>query len=311
MRRVRAAVALAAVAAVLPVAHAAAAGPCVTLQYLTALSRADAAISATAPDPAGAAAILTNVEIATPAVRPTLTPIIDDLEARPPDVGDARAALDDLLQVLALPNGAACSLDPAPARAALHDVYASPVFANLDQKAAPSFLQQILNWIASLFSGVGSVLGTAGSIALGAVVLALALALAAWRLRGTLGSTAARIREQPEEDSDDPNREWTLADRAAARGDHREAIRRAFRSALLDVAWRGRLPVDASWTTRELLAAARGDADLLAALAPAAAVFDRAWYSGERVGEADWTLARARCEAVRSLARAKARAQAP
>jgi Domain of unknown function (DUF4129) len=297
-------------AAVFAVAHATAAGPCVTLQYLAALGRADAAISTTTPDPASAAAILANVEISTPSARATLTPIVDDLDAAPPDLGDARAWLGDLVQVLALPNGAACSLDPAPARAALHDVYASPVFANLDQKTSPSFLQQILNWLASLFNSTGRALGTAGSIALGAVVLALALAFAAWRLRGNLGSSVARIREQPEEDSDDPNREWTLADRAAGRGEYREAIRRAFRSALLDVAWRGRLAVDASWTTRDLLAAARGDADLLAALAPAAALFDRVWYSGERVGEADWTLARARCEAVRSLARSKPRASA-
>jgi hypothetical protein len=62
------------------------------------------------------------------------------------------------------------------------------------------------------------------------------------------------------------------------------------------------LPVDASWTTRELLARAAGDADLVAALAPAAAAFDHAWYSGAAVGEAEWLVARDRCAAVRRLA---------
>jgi len=84
-------------------------------------------------------------------------------------------------------------------------------------------------------------------------------------------------------------------------------VRRAFRSALLAVARRGRLPVEASWTTRELLARAAGDADLLAALAPAAASFHRAWYSGAPVTEADWMVARDRCAAVRRLSGAAPR----
>jgi hypothetical protein len=85
-------------------------------------------------------------------------------------------------------------------------------------------------------------------------------------------------------------------------------VRRAFRSALLAVAVAGRLDVDAAWTTRELLAHTSGDADLLAALAPAAAAFDVAWYSGRPVTEPDWHTQRARCETIRALAR---RARAP
>jgi hypothetical protein len=82
-------------------------------------------------------------------------------------------------------------------------------------------------------------------------------------------------------------------------------VRHAFRSALLAVATRGRLRVDAAWTTSELLARARGDADLLAALAPAADSFDRAWYSGRPVSQQDWELARDRCAAVRAVAAAR------
>jgi len=52
-----------------------------------------------------------------------------------------------------------------------------------------------------------------------------------------------------------------------------------------------------------MLATLSADADLLAVLAPAAAAFDSAWYGGEPVGAAEWDTARARCEAVRQVAR--------
>jgi hypothetical protein len=38
-------------------------------------------------------------------------------------------------------------------------------------------------------------------------------------------------------------------------------------------------------------------------VAPAAASFDRAWYGGGPVGADDWEIARARCDAVRRVAR--------
>ncbi|TMF15683.1 MAG: DUF4129 domain-containing protein [Chloroflexi bacterium] len=286
--------------------HAAAAGSCAALQYLAALNQADAALAAAPSRPSAAAAVLTGLVTADPSLQHTLTPIIRDVDASPPDTTDARASLDGLIQVLALPPGATCAVDSSSARAALNDVYRSRVFANLDQNSQPGWLGQILNWIDSLLNATGRTLGAAGSIALGSAVFLAALALAWWRLRGTLGSRVARAIEKQDDTGDDPAREWTLASRAAERGRYRDAIRHAFRSALLDAAWRGRLAVDASWTTRELLAAARGDADLVAALAPAAAMFDRAWYSGEPAGAEEWEVARARCEAVRSIARSRA-----
>ena len=68
--------------------------------------------------------------------------------------------------------------------------------------------------------------------------------------------------------------------------------------------------MNASQTTRELLAGVRGDADLLAALAPAAAAFDFAWYSGRPSSRTDWDRARALDDAVRSLARRAVRTPA-
>ena len=129
------------------------------------------------------------------------------------------------------------------------------------------------------------------------------MTLAARRLRGVLGTAPARVDDDRIDAGADPGVEWRLAGEAARRGDYREAIRRGYRSALLEAAGHGRLAVNASQTTRELLAGVRGDADLLAALAPAAAAFDFAWYSGRPSSRTDWDRARALDDAVRSLAR--------
>jgi hypothetical protein len=54
-----------------------------------------------------------------------------------------------------------------------------------------------------------------------------------------------------------------------------------------------------------LLASVSADGDLLAVLAPAAASFDHAWYSGEAIGADEWERARKRCAAVRDVARGR------
>jgi len=59
--------------------------------------------------------------------------------------------------------------------------------------------------------------------------------LALDRLRGVLGGRSTSATEEPATAGDDPDREWRLALAAAQRDDHREAIRRAFRSALLEL----------------------------------------------------------------------------
>jgi hypothetical protein len=59
-----------------------------------------------------------------------------------------------------------------------------------------------------------------------------------------------------------------------------------------------------------MLATISADADLLAVVAPAAAAFDRAWYGDIPVTAADWEIARARCEAVRKVARRSSSAPA-
>lgn len=282
--------------------HADAAPPCVTNTYIGLLDTADRALTAVPAQPVAAVTGLTQAEVLVPSSAALLGPIIAGLTSSPPDVSGSHRRLDLLVTTLALPPGSACNVESQAARNLLHSVYASQVFADLDQKPAPSWFERIgaaINWVLSHLYGL---LGSGGSLALGLVLLALIAAFVIYRLRGVLGGRSTAVSEEPATAGDDPDREWRLALAAAQRGDHREAIRRAFRSALLDISGR-RARIDRAWTTREMLATLSADADLLAVLAPAAAAFDSAWYGGEAVGVAQWETARARCEAVRQVAR--------
>jgi Domain of unknown function (DUF4129) len=287
-----------------------AATPCVTLEYLTLLGRAESALSAVPPQPPAALTAVTEAEDLAPSSSAELAPIIGALTASPPDVIGSGRRIDLIAATLALPAGSACNVDSRMAEKVLHQVYASPVFADLDQNQPPSIFERIgavVNWILSHLFGL---LGTSGSILLGALVLGAIAAFVIYRLRGVVGGRRALGADEPATAGDDPEQEWQLGLAAARRGDHREAIRRAFRAALLDVADR-RAHLDRAWTTREMLATLSADADLLAVVAPAAASFDRAWYGRAPVSAADWDVARGRCEAVRRVARHTAGAPSP
>jgi hypothetical protein len=289
--------------------HATAATTCLTNTYIGLLDTADSALAAVPAQPVAALTALTQAEDLAPSTAPVLAPIIGGLTSTPPDVAGSRQRLDLLSTTLALPAGSACNVDSREAENLLHSVYASHVFADLDQNPAPSWISQIgaaINWLLSHLYGL---LGNGGSIGLGALVLAVIVAFVVYRIRGVAGGKRAKAGQEPATAGDDPDDEWGLALAAAQRGDHREAIRRAFRSALLDVTGR-RARIDRAWTTREMLATISGDADLLAVVAPAAAAFDQAWYGDVPVTAADWDVARARCEAVRRVARRSSSAPA-
>ena len=279
-----------------------AAAPCVTLEYLTLLGRADHALTVAPAQPDAALTAVTEAENLVPSSSAELAPVIAGLGVSPPNVTGSRRRVDLIVTTLALPPGSACNVDSQTAENVLHRVYASSVFAGLDQNQPASIFERIgaaINWLLTHLFGL---LGSGGSILLGLLVLGAITAFVVYRLRGVIGGRSAAGPEEPASAGDDPEREWQLALAAAQRGDHREAIRRAFRSALLEVADR-RAHLDRAWTTRELLATLSVDADLLAAVAPAAASFDRAWYGGAEVSAADWEVARGRCEAVRRVAR--------
>jgi hypothetical protein len=283
-------------------APATAATACLTNTYIGLLDTADSALHAVPAQAVAALTALTEANDLVPSASPVLAPIIAGLTAVPPTVSTSGHRLDILAATLALPPGSACNVDSRAALNLLHSVYASQVFANLNQNPAPSLFERIgaaINWV---LSHLYALLGNGGSIVLGLLVLAAIVAFVVYRVRGTMSGRRAAAGAEPATVGDDPDREWQHALAAAQRGDYREAIRRAFRSALLDVTGR-RARIDRAWTTREMLATLSADADLLAVVAPAAASFDSAWYSGDPVGVAEWEVARARCEAVRKVAR--------
>lgn len=304
MRRLLAAffVAAALMARVFSASPAQAASSCVTLQYLMLLGGADTALSAVPAQPATALTDVTQAAALAPSSSVDLSPIIASLSASPPGIAGSKQRIDVIVQTLALPAGSVCHVDSQQAENDLRQVYASSVFADLDQNQPPSIFSRIgsvINWI---LTHLFDVLGSGGSIALGVIVLGGLLALVIYRLRGVAGGRRALAAEEPATLGNDPDHEWQLGLSAAQHGDYREAIRRAFRSALLEVADR-RAHLDRAWTTREMLTTLSTDADLLAVVAPAAASFDKAWYGGGAVDVADWDLASARCEAVRRVAR--------
>ena len=193
-------------------------------------------------------------------------------------------------------------VDLGEARRRLEDVYARPPLDQLDKPRSEGLFDRLARALGDLFNRAAGGDRTV-FLVLGALVLAVLMWLLLRRLRAVSAPAQPHVRATADREGSDPDEEWTAALAAAAGGDHREAVRRAFRSALLTIAVRGRLAIDPAWTTRELLANTRADADLLAALAPAAAAFDVAWYSGHPVSAADWELQRARCEVLRSMAR--------
>ncbi len=293
--------AVAAMGLVATAARVQAAG-CAALDYQAALRSAAAALQHTPADVAGAQRQVSALVATEPTSTAALQPVLDDLSAAPPHLDDARVRLDSMSATLAYPPRSVCNENSDAARGALHAVYGSPDFRHLDDSTQPGFLAGILNFLRDLLSRAAGALGPLGAVLLAIVVVGLGLLLAWRRWQGSAARRGAGF-EEPAPGGDDPDAEWTAAQQAAAAGEYREAVRRAFRSALLEVATRGRLDIDPTWTTRELLQRSHADAGVLVALAAAAALFERAWYAGVAVGADDWTSAEQRCATVRQLAR--------
>lgn len=279
---------------------AAAAPSCATAGYLATLGRALAALHALPPDPAAAREALAAPDASPAAV--ALRPVIADLRRQPPDTAGATRRLEAAAAVLALPPNSVCDADAGPARESLRRVYASRAFADLDAGDRPGLLEQFLDHLfgrsAQVAAGLADLIRLVLALVAAASVLVL---LARWRARRRgpePAPVASAARAEP-----DPDAEWSAAVAAAARGDHREAVRRAFRSSLLSVTRAGRLAVEPSWTTAQLLTRAAGDDELLSTLAPATGIFDHAWYSGRPVTDAEWVEARRLCGALRRLPR--------
>lgn len=233
--------------------------------------------------------------------------ILADADSDPVDVSAMRQHLQTLIAAVELPPHSGAE-DPAGARSALHDVYAQGQFAGLGKRPGSNDLfSRIGNALVSFFRWLAGhtvgALGLVPTLVITGLIIAAVITFVVLSLkRSGTARLGGRLDGPSLPRGVDADDEWRLAAAAAARGEHRDAVRHAFRSALLAVAEKGRLQVDASQTTAELLARARGDADLVAALAPAADCFERAWYSGRPVSAQEWEVARERCLAVRALA---------
>ncbi|MGP8160062.1 MAG: DUF4129 domain-containing protein [Candidatus Dormibacteria bacterium] len=228
-----------------------------------------------------------------------LDPVIADLQSG--DLAGAERLLGATVAALQV-SGSGCGAETGAERQALSRVYQSPAFANLDQPPSPNWLQQLGNAIAGFLGRVLGTLGPLGGGALAALLLALVAAVAAWRVRQVMASgRLPRPMPGAAPAEADAEAEWARALAASERGDFRLGVRHAFRSALVSLAQRGRLPVQPAWTTPELLDQARADPELTAQLAPAAAGFDRAWYSEAPVDADRWEEIRGHCQAIRAL----------
>ena len=300
MRAVLGGAGLAAILAVLTAAPAAAAG-CPALDYQAGLSVAATDLGRTPPDLAGAQREIQVVAQVAGGDVPALQPVFADLAAAPPAITDAEQRLASMSATLAYPAGSVCNENAGAARSALHATYSSPDFRHLDDPPQTSLLAQVAGFVQRLIAALGRALGPLGAILLALVVVGLGL-LVAWRLWRSSAALRGAVLDEPATPGDDAGAEWDAAEAAAARGDYREATRRAFRSALVDVAVRGHLHLDAAWTSRELLERIDAAPEVLVSLAAAAELFQRAWYSGRPVSEKDWSAAAERCRTVRRLA---------
>jgi Domain of unknown function (DUF4129) len=289
-----------------PQAHAAG---CPSLDYRAALAAASAALEQTPAEIAQAQRDIAGLGGTDPGALGVLGPVLSDLSTSPPDLADAQLRLASMSATLAYPAGSVCNESAQAARHALGGVYASPDLRHLDDSTRPGLLASILSFLANLVGRAAGALGPAGAVLLAVALVGIAL-FVAWRRWHGAAALRGAVVDEPATVGDDPEAEWRAAERAASAGDHREAVRRAFRSALLDVAIRGRVQLDAAWTTRELLERCHADGDVLVALAAAATLFERAWYSGNAVTADDWALGRHRCATVRRLA-TRAGAPAP
>lgn len=289
-----------ALAALTQPATAAAAG-CAALDYQSGLAAADRSLREVPADVDGARRQLQALVRADAGSIAALQRVLSDLSTVPPDVDDARLRVESMSATLAYPPGSVCNVNGDAARTALHGVYASPDFRQLDSPRS-SPLATIAAFIAGLIRRAGAALGAAGAALLALAVVALFLVLVWRRARGSRARDAAEV-DDSTPPGDDPDAEWRAAQRAAQSGDYREAVRRAFRSALLDIALQGHAQLDPTWTTRELLARVEAGAEVLVPLAAAAALFERAWYSVAPVARDDWIRAEERCAVVRRLAR--------
>ena len=198
--------------------------------------------------------------------------------------------------------GSSCATSSAPACAVLRQVFSDSRYG---RAPTTNWLDQAWQWLMDRLSQLVGATPEVVWVLLLVALLGLA-AFVVWRIvRNSSGDRRQREAAAEQGLTTDPDVEWRAALAAAERGDFREAIRRSFRSALLDLALHGRSRIDASWATRELIAHVRQDSVLARELDPVAHLFEVAWYSHREVDRGQWEAAREHVERIRGLARGR------
>lgn len=150
--------------------------------------------------------------------------ILDDLKRSPPDLADADARLDGLLDAL---RGRADVADPGRSQAELHRILAMPRYAGLN--APPAWWQQALGWLLQQLVRLLTLIG-AGHLVIPPLaflvvtggVLLLIVAWLARALRSRVVPDRGRVRPVPVHA---PTDHFALADRYAAAADYAAALR--------------------------------------------------------------------------------------
>ncbi|MGC3997261.1 MAG: DUF4129 domain-containing protein [Anaeromyxobacter sp.] len=209
-----------------------------------------------------------------------------------------RAALERHCGLAAAPRLARATPEQ---RAALQALLAGP-----DYRAARADARALRRLLLDAWARLLELLGTSEAeryasfgraLALLAAAAAAALAVAVARRRRRLQPAARRQPPPAPAPLPPPDASLGEAEAALARGDGREAVRRAFLAALAALERSGAVPRGRARTNRELVA---GEGPALAELAPLASLFDRVVYGQRPTAPAE---AREAVVAARRIAR--------
>jgi hypothetical protein len=176
----------------------------------------------------------------------------------------------------------------------------------------PSLADRVLDAIGDVLSGVFDTLAGSGAGGLaGTAAAVLLLVLAGWLLARALRSTSGRQRSAAAPGAvvgttalDDPSTWAAEADRLAAAGDHRGALRCRYQELVAHLVRDRVVPDRPARTPAELRTSlSAGRPDLAVPLAEVTERFEAVWYGGEAVDAAGYERFRGTAAAVRDAAR--------
>lgn len=261
------------------------------------------------------------------AIHPDNSAILASLEASPPRVATAEAGLRALLAALDRAERPAPGASRANSQARLQRILQRPEFgpipppgpvASLLQslqarlgEALSRALEPVGRWLAQVLAsllGEDTAVGSGLRFAGPPLALLAVAGLVAWvyrRLRRELAPDVVGASREASPARPTAEQARAEAERLAAAGDYRAAIRALGVAALLRCDELGRVRFDRSLTNQEVLGKARlqGDEGLAAHLAPLLQAFDRCWYGGASCSRESYAAVADQASAIWELRR--------